>query len=75
VSEPSAASPVKQRLRRPQGLADVEVKTTVPRSLADRFERLVALECSTAAATARRLIAIGVQAELSRHGAPAVARG
>ena len=60
-----------RRGRRTERVADVEVKTTVPRTLADRFDQLVAIECSTVAATARRLIALGVERELAQHEANA----
>ena len=46
-------------------LSDVRVPLTVPEQLATKLRRLSELECSTIAATTRRLIARGVDRELA----------
>ncbi len=55
-------------------LSEVPVATTVPEPLARQLRQLSDLECSSLAATARRLIALGVKTELARLGAEQVAR-
>jgi len=46
-------------------LSEVSVSTTVPEQLAAKLRRLSDLECSTIAATTRRLIARSVDRELA----------
>jgi hypothetical protein len=46
-------------------LSEVAVSTTVPEPLAKKLRRLSELECSTIAATTRRLIARSVDSELA----------
>ena len=65
MSTSSSPTTTPRRLRRQQRVADVELKTTVPETLAAKFDRLVAIEHSTTAAVARRLIAIGIDRELA----------
>lgn len=52
--------------RKRERVSDVRILTTLPESLSEAFDRLVAHEHSTASATVRRILALQIPRELAR---------
>ncbi len=62
--------------RSSSGLSEVPLSVTVTEPIAEKLRRLADLEALSLSATARRIIALNIDRELSRiHGEQAVARG